>query len=155
MKRYSTQGFTLLEVLLVLALFSLVSSGLFLLNWAFFSSSERQAAICEANQYSRTAMHWIIQDIHSSYPVSTDMINSEQLVLYLPLEGKPAEEIRYFISDENLRRNNLALVQNINYLSFNSNSDAELIIITVESSVNNHTYRLTAAARSRLSTILE
>jgi len=154
--RYSSQGFTLLEVLLALSLVSLVGSGLFLLNWLMFTGSERQSATCEAHHYTRTAIEWITRDILSSCPPPGDSIlNSDQLILYLPVEGKPVEEIRYFLYSNNLRRNNLALVQNINYLNFQSSSDSDLITITVESSVNNEIYRLSTAVRSRISTTPE
>jgi prepilin-type N-terminal cleavage/methylation domain-containing protein len=154
--RYSSQGFTLLEVLLALSLVSLVGSGLFLLNWLMFTGSERQSAACEAHHYARTAMQWITRDILSSCPPQGgSSLNSDQLILHLPVEGKPAEEIHYFLHSNNLRRNNLALVQNINYLNFQSSSDSDLITITVESSVNNEIYRLSIAVRSRISTIPE
>ncbi|MDD2510226.1 MAG: prepilin-type N-terminal cleavage/methylation domain-containing protein [Syntrophomonas sp.] len=151
MNRYKSSGFTLVEVLLALSLVSLLGSGLFLLYWVILTVGEKQSASCDAHHYARTAMQWITRDIISSYPPEGDSsLNTDQLILHLAVEGKEAEEIRYFLYSNNLRRNNLALVQNISYLNFQRSLDSDLITVTVESSVNDEIYRLTAAARPRI-----
>ncbi len=151
MNKHKTRGFTLLEVMLALSLTSLVASSLFLLNWLMLSGSERQSAACEANHFARTALQWITRDIISSQPIAGgSTADCEQITLFLPVEGKQAEEICYFLNNNNLRRNNLALVQNISYLNFHSDVESGLITVTVESSVSNEACRLSAAVRPRI-----
>lgn len=147
------KGTTLLEILVALALMSLVLTGMFSVYWAGSRAYTRQSASSDAQYCSRTAMQWMIRDIISSKPFNgSPALNSDSLTLHIPMAGgEEAQEVSYYLSSTNLRRDNLAVMDNICYLNFVRDSGSELIKITVEARVNEQSCRLTSTARPRVS----
>lgn len=147
------KGTTLLEILIALALVSIVVSGLFSVYWAGNNAFARQSDSSDAQYCARTAMQWIVRDIAGSLKSEgSPALNSDLLNLYIPVAGvAEPQEIAYFLSEDNLRRNNLPVMNNINYLNFQREAGKELIKITIEARVNRQSCRLVSAATPRIS----
>ena len=146
------KGTTLLEILIALALVSIVASGLFSVYWASHSAFERQSGRSDAQYCARTAMQWIVRDIVGSLKSEgSPALNSDRLLLFIPAAGAAEpQEVAYFLDGTNLRRGNLAIMNNINYLNFQREAGKELIRVTIEAKVNQHSYRLVSTATPRI-----
>lgn len=146
------KGTTLLEILIALALVSIVVTGLFSVYWAGNSAFERQSDNSDAQYCARTAMQWIVRDIAGSLKSEgSPVLNSDRLTLYIPAAGVPEpQEVAYFLNGNNLRRSGLAVMNNINYLNFRREAGRTLIRITIEARVNRQSFRLVSTATPRI-----
>ncbi|MDD3268429.1 MAG: hypothetical protein PHX14_03840 [Syntrophomonadaceae bacterium] len=147
------KGTTLLEILIALALVSMVASGLFAVYWAGNNAFERQSASSDAQYSARTAMQWIVRDIMGSLKSEgSPALNSDSLTLHIPVAGaEDPQEVAYFLNGSNLRRDNVAVMNNIIYLNFQRNEGSELIKVTIEARINQQSYRLVSTATPRIS----
>ncbi|MEN6326264.1 MAG: prepilin-type N-terminal cleavage/methylation domain-containing protein [Syntrophomonas sp.] len=146
------KGTTLLEILIALALVSIVVTGLFSVYWAGHNAFERQLESSDAQYCARTAMQWIVDDIMSSSKSErSPALNGDRLILYITTAGAAEpQEVAYFLNDTNLRRDNLAVMNHINYLNFQREAGKKLIRVTIEARVGRQSYRLINAATPRV-----
>lgn len=146
------EGTSLLEILIALALVSIVVTGLFSVYWAGHNAFERQLESSDAQYCARSAMQWIVQDIMSSLQSEgSPALNSDRLILYITAAGAAEpQEVAYFLNDSNLRRNNLAVMNNINYLNFQREAGKGLIRVTIEARAGRQSYRLISTATPRV-----
>lgn len=146
------RGTTLLELLIALALMSMVMAGLFSVYWTGNKAFERQSSVSDAQYCARTAIQWITRDIMCSYPAEGDtgLDDDELTIRVMKDDEKKSASCHYFLSGTNLRRNNLAVAENITYLNFTRNSGSDLIKVTVEAGVNGQSCRLMSAAMPRV-----
>lgn len=150
----SERGTTLLELLIALALTSMVMAGLFSVYWTANSAFEKQSSRSDAQYCARTAMQWITGDIICSCRVQGEQsLDDDELTIRVMKNNQATpEECRYFLSGTNLRRNSLPVAENISSLNFTRASGSDLIKITVEATVNRQSCRLVSAAAPRTGT---
>jgi len=148
----SDQGTTLIELLLALALMSLVLAGLFSVYWSGNKVFETESANSNAQYCARSAMQWITQDIRSSYrPEGDSSLDDDEINMSVVKDGQEdAEECHYYLSGTNLYRNSQAIAKNIDYINFTRNAGSALIRVTIEAEVNGYSYRLASSASPRL-----
>lgn len=146
------KGSTLLEILIALALVSIVVTGLFSVYWAGNRAFERQSDNSDAQYCARTAMQWIVRDVAGSFESEgSPALNCDRLTLYIPVAGvTELQEVAYFLNGNILRRGSLAVMNNVNYLNFRREAGRQLIIITIEARVNQQSFRLVSTATPRI-----
>lgn len=146
------RGTTLPELLIALALMSMVMAGLFSVYWVGNNAFERQSSGSDAQYCARTAMQWIIGDIICSYPAEGDtgLDDYELTIRVMKDDEEESEGCHYFLSRTNLRRNNLVVAENITYLNFTRKSGSNLVKVTIEAGVNGQSYQLVSAAMPRV-----
>ncbi|MDD2620503.1 MAG: hypothetical protein PHC92_07545 [Syntrophomonadaceae bacterium] len=148
----SEQGTTLLEILIAMILMSILMSGLLAVYWTGNYAFARQSSISDAQYCARTAMQWIVQDILESCQSDDFMaIDSDCLTLQIPAAEAKAHQVHYYLNGANLRRNNLAVMDNIDHLNFTRDSGKQLITIIIEARVNKQSFRLVCSAVPRVS----
>lgn len=147
------KGTTLLEIMIALALMSIVISGLFAVYWAGNNAYEKQSASSDAQYNARAAMQWIVRDIVGSLKSEgSPALNSDSLDLSIPVAGaENPQVVNYKLNGTELWRNSLPIINDITYLNFSRTANTQLIRITIEARVNGQSYRLVSTATPRIS----
>jgi prepilin-type N-terminal cleavage/methylation domain-containing protein len=142
-------GFTLVEMLVSLALASLIVTGLMSVYWSGNNSFTRQSANSEAQYGARSAMQRVIKDVRIATVAPVVLEDNTKLVL-----TQASGNVEYYRnpSNNNLYRSSggtaVPVAEDISYLHF-SDSVSPLKII-IEATVQNKPYRLSSSVAYRV-----
>lgn len=138
----NSKGITIIELLIALALISIVMSGLMTAYWSGNSAFKKQIAGSDAQYMARTAMQWVVADIREASEI---IIENNQLLI-TTIEN---ETVWYKLDDNNqLLRNRVPVAENITNISYNTTSRLmEIIIVAV---VNGEVYTLAGSSSPRV-----
>lgn len=104
------RGFTLIEVVMSVTIFSLIGVGLIVLISSIFTTNGKLSILSEDTDQGRKAVFKFMQEIRNatyantgSYPLAE--ASNQQIVFYSNVDGgADIERIRYYISNGNLYR---------------------------------------------------
>ncbi len=147
--RGADRGSTLVEMLVAMALASLVLSGLMSIYWTGSSAFQRLSSTTEAQYAVRSAAQNIGEDIRGASVVS---ITEGGAKLILLTAG--GEAVNYYMANNKLYRDGKAKVpiaENISGLNFSGSSS--LVKITADATVNGRTYQLISSISPRLASV--
>lgn len=134
------QGFTLIEVLLALAIGSIVIMGFFFVFWAASNAYEWGAISVDIQYMGRRAISDIEKDIKEA-----TSININQELNQLVLNEESENEIIYYVKDGNLikayKKVSLPIAENVNEIEF-SQSENGLVEVMVEVENQGRKYKL-------------
>jgi prepilin-type N-terminal cleavage/methylation domain-containing protein len=142
-------GFTLMEMLVALALASLVSTGLMSVYWSANHAFNRLSDYSDTQYGARSAIQRIVEDVRMATQAPVVKESNTKLVLTTP--GGTVEYYRNAINNNLYRRSGgtaVPVAENITDLKF-SNSVSPLKI-TVEAAVRGNAYRLSSGASYRV-----
>ncbi|HZK44486.1 MAG TPA: prepilin-type N-terminal cleavage/methylation domain-containing protein [Syntrophomonadaceae bacterium] len=145
-KDIDQKGFTLVEVLLALAISSIVISGFFSLVWTTTKAYENGISFSDNQYMARRAITDIEKDIKAAY--SVEIPTEAELFLNKKSKGKRNAEIRYRINKENdnLLRNSIPIAENLKRLEFKQNRDTNgLVEVKVEVEYKGEKYSLSTS----------
>jgi len=142
-KRLNERGITLIELLVALALISIVAGGLTGVYWGGNKAFERQTAASDAQYMARSSMQQIINDIREGIEVA--LVNDDLVII------KDSDTITYHYddSDREILRNTSPISENITGTQFNIGSGS-LVEINIEATVNGWQYTLNGTASPRI-----
>jgi len=140
------KGITLVEMLVALALVSVVFSGLMGVYWVGSKSYENQAASSDAQYAARMAAQIIVEDIRGAAEAETQEEGAK-----LRLLTASGEDVVYYRQANNwLYRDGNAktpIAENITGLSFTRNNS--LFTLNIDATVNGFLYSLSTSANRR------
>ena len=125
-------GFTLLEVVVSVALFSLIAAGLIVLVSQILSQTNIQSGFLADSDQSRKLSFKIMQELRNSAQSSTgayalDTAFAQQLIFYSNIDGgTDIERIRYFLQNGQLVRG--VVKPSGNPLTYNTAAETTAII---------------------------
>jgi len=142
-------GFTLVEMLVSLALASLIVTALMSVYWSANSLFTRQSADSEAQYGARSAMQRVVDDVRVATLAPVVVDNNTKLVL-TQSSGR-VEYYRNTINNDLYRSfggNVVPVAEGITYLYFSNAVNP--LIITIEATVEGKPYRLSSSAAYRV-----
>lgn len=112
------QGFTILEVLISIALFSVLSLGVIILVSNVFTSANKQSGLLSDQDYARKAVFTLLTELRNaqygndgSYPLGN--AGDQDLVFYSNPGNQPtAQRIHYFLSNGQLMKGVIQFANN-------------------------------------------
>lgn len=100
----SRRGFTLIEVIVALAIISLIGAGVSTATIQILKQGVRNGYYTTASQYTMNAIHWISRDTEMSQTVETDGASGFPLTLSWIDWGSSEYQVVYTIEDDKLKR---------------------------------------------------
>lgn len=101
-------GFTLIEVIVTVAIFSLIAYGTLALVSNLFTSSSKQSGLLSASDQARKTAFWLTNELRNASVSNTGAYSlaeasAQQLAFYSNIDGgADIERIRYFVSGQAL-----------------------------------------------------
>lgn len=143
------QGFTLIEVLLTLAIGSIVIIGFFSVFWATSNAYEWGVTSLDIQYMARRATNDIEKDIKEATSINIDQ-ESNRLVL----NGERENEIIYYVRDGNLikthKKASLPIAENVKVIKFTQSTNG-LVEVMVEAESQGRKYTLHTSVYPRTS----
>jgi type II secretory pathway component PulJ len=140
------RGSTLAEMLVAMALASLVLSGIMSMYWAGSNAFQRLSSNADAQYAVRNATQKMADDIRCASAVSIQEDGTKLILL-----TAAGEAVNYYLANNQLYRDGNAKVpiaENISGLNFFGSSS--LIKITADATVNRRTYQLIISINPRI-----
>ena len=100
----SQPGFTLIEVILALAITCLIGGGVSTATIQILKQGVRNGDYTTASQYTMNAVYWISRDAEMSQTVTTDGVSGFPLTLSWTDWGSAEYQVVYTIEDDKLKR---------------------------------------------------
>ena len=100
----SRRGFTLIDVLLAMAIMSLIGAGVSTAAIQILKQGVRNGAYTTASQYTMNAIHWISRDAEMSQTVVTGGASGFPLTLNWTDWGSSEYQVVYVLEDDKLTR---------------------------------------------------
>jgi prepilin-type N-terminal cleavage/methylation domain-containing protein len=102
-------GFTLIEMLVTIAIFSLLSLGIYSLVAAVLTSSSKQSALLSGNDQARRAVADLVEELRNaqasatgSYALAT--VDDQELVFYSKTTGSTVDRIHYYLDNGQMKK---------------------------------------------------
>lgn len=102
-------GFTLIEMLVTIAIFSLLSLGIYSLVSAVLTSSSKQSALLSGNDQARRAVANLVEELRNaqasatgSYALAT--VDDQELIFYSKTTGNTVDRIHYYLDDGKMKK---------------------------------------------------
>ena len=143
------RGSTLAEMLVAMALASLILSGLMSIYWTGSNAFQRLSSTSDAQYAVRSATQKMMEDIRGASAVSIEEGGAKLILL-----TAAGEAVNYYVANNQLYRDGTAKVpiaENISGLSFSGSSS--LVKITADATVNGRTYQLISSISPRLASL--
>jgi prepilin-type N-terminal cleavage/methylation domain-containing protein len=126
------RGFTLLELIVVIAIFALMSLSAVVLVSNILTGSNKQAALLANIDQARSVSFRIMQELRNAVPSNTgsyalETCDAQQLVFYTNIDGgSDVERVRYYISGGKLYRG--IVKPTGNPLSYNIGAETSTVV---------------------------
>lgn len=146
---WQDRGNTLVEMLVAMALASLVLSGLMSIYWTGSSAFQRLSANADAQYAVRSAIQKMGEDIRGTSSVAIQEGGAK-----LSLLTAAGEAVDYYMENNQLYRDGIAKVpiaENISGLNFRGSSS--LVKITADATVDGRAYQLISSISPRLASV--
>lgn len=148
---WGNRGTTLVEILLALALSSVLMSGLVSIYWSCSYIFTEQAAYIDSQYSVRSSVQQMGEDIRRASIVEI-LANGAELRLGLA----SGESLRYYLYNNQLFREGITqqgtarvpIAENISYLRFSGT--ASLVTISIDATMAGKSHRLSTCVHSRL-----
>ena len=137
----SRRGYTLIEVMVALAIISLIGGGVSTATIQILKQGVRNGAYTTASQYTMNAVHWISRDAEMSQTVATDGASGFPLTLSWIDWGNSEYRVVYTIEDDKLKRSysvnggepsQTVVAEYINAISENTTCEFAFRVLTMQ-----------------------
>ncbi|NLK97543.1 MAG: prepilin-type N-terminal cleavage/methylation domain-containing protein [Epulopiscium sp.] len=119
----NNRGFTLVEILIGMALFSILSLSVWSLMNHASNSSNRTYTKIEAVENARVALDFMIDEIRRAQKIQIENFDDANTILCLDMDGNNdislgTGDVKFSFDDNTIHYNNVELVNNIQSISF-------------------------------------